>query len=151
MGFSNGSFARLFTVNNMGNYSSVGLAISAKNKTTGEYEPDFRDGYVRFVGKAHNMLGRLNLPTREADQDGNKGASVKLIQCMVTNTWMKEENGIRTATYNKNPVYTVFDFEIDEDNPSSNRQDQKSAKPTQNSKPASAGGINEVDDDELPF
>ena len=150
MGFGSGTFARAFSANNMGNYSLVSLSIGKKNKETDKYDIDFRDGYVRFVGKAHNQLGKLNLPPREQADEKSKGVSIKLVNCMVENTYMKD--GV--ATFRKNPQYTVFDFEINDESSGgsgySNRQSQKSTPAAQKAKPAQ-GGMNEVDDDELPF
>ena len=152
MGFRVGAFATVFSANNFGKYSDANISISKKNQSADDYDTEFSNGYVRFIGAAHNKLGSLNLPTREEYKAGKKNnARIKILECDVQNMYMKEENGKRKAVFNQNPQYKVYDFEIDNgNNANGNRQNQNSAPAAQKAKPA-RGGVNEVDDDELPF
>lgn len=152
MGFRVGAFATVFSANNLGKYSDANISISKKNQSTDDYDTEFSNGYVRFIGAAHNKLGSLNLPTREEYKAGKKNnARIKIIECDVQNMYMKEEDGKLKAFFNKNPQYKVYDFEVDNgNNANSNRQNQKPTSAPQKAKPTQSG-VNEVDDDELPF
>jgi len=99
MGFRQGAIARLWSYENKGNYSTCRISISRKNKTTGAYETDFTDGFVRLVGKAHLDVQNLVV-------DEHKGVSIKITSCEVTNFYT-DPNG--KASYA--PHYTIFGFE----------------------------------------
>lgn len=152
MGFRVGAYATVFSANNLGRLSDANISISKKNQSTGNYEKEFSGGFVKFIGAAHNKLGGLSLPTREEYESGKRNnARIKILDCDVQNMYMKEENGERKATFNKSPQYIVYDFELSSgDGDSGNRKNQKPAPAPQKAKPAQ-GGVNEVDDDELPF
>lgn len=127
MGFRTGAYAKVWAVENKGNYSVVELSTSKKNKTTNEYETDFSGKFVRFIGTAHNQV-----------QGVTRGTSIKLGNVEVTNSYNKET---KTAYTN----FLVFSFEIPDGNKQSN-----SPAPSQTK---NDGFMNIPDglDDELPF
>lgn len=129
MGFRTGAYAKVWAVENKGNYSVVELSTSKKNKTTNEYETDFSGKFVRFIGTAHNQV-----------QGMTKGTSIKLGNVEVTNSYNKET---KTAYTN----FLVFSFEATNGNNSSSIS---KPAPTQDK---NDGFMNIPDgiDEELPF
>lgn len=127
MGFRTDSFAKVWKVENKGNYSVVELSTSKKNKKTGKYDTDFSSKFVRFIGTAHTLATSL--------QDG---ASIKLGNVEVTNSYNKETK----VSYTN---FLVFSFEIPDGNSSSN-----TSKPAENK---SNGFMNIPDgiEEDLPF
>ena len=128
MGFrQDARFVKVWEVENKGNYHIVSLSTSKKNKDTNEYETDFSNKFVRFIGTAHTLASDLK-----------KGDTIKLGSCEVTNKYDKEKN----TTYTN---YLVYSFEKEGDNNNSN-----------NNQPApksNDGFMNIPDgiDEELPF
>lgn len=94
--FSSGAFIKVWDVVNKGNYTEVNCSSSKKNNQTGNYETDFSNKFVRFVGNAHK-------------KNPQQGEKIKITNCGVQNVY--EKNGQRE--YLKNPTYIVFDFERD--------------------------------------
>lgn len=127
MGFrQDARFVKVWEVENKGNYHIVSLSTSKKNKETNEYETDFSNKFVRFIGTAHTLAADLK-----------KGDTIKLGSCEVTNKYDKEKN----TTYTN---YLVYSFEKEGDNSNSNNQ----------SKPKSDDGFMNIPDgidEELPF
>lgn len=155
MGFRQGAFARIWSVNDEGKYSTANVSVSRKNKETGKYDVEFSDGYVRLVGSAHEAAKDLGLPTREEfDSQSDKGVSVKISSCDVTNNYDTKTKKLYTNC-------VIFGFEIPDNNggDSSDSAGAKSAgkskKSTSGSKAkakAAAAAQEEADDeDELPF
>lgn len=132
MGFRQGAFARIWSVNDEGNYSTANVSISRKNKETEKYDVEFSDGYVRLVGSAHEAAKGLGLPTREEfDPQSDKGVSVKISSCDVTNNYDTKTKKLYTNC-------VIFGFEIP-DNNSGNSSDSTGAKSaSKGKKPASA-------------
>lgn len=94
MGFrQDARFAKVWEIENKGNYHVVSLSTSKKNKTTGEYETDFSNKFVRFIGTAHNEASNLKV-----------GDAIKIGSCEVTNSYDKEKK----TTYTN---YLVYSFE----------------------------------------
>ena len=124
MGFRTDAYAKIWAVENKGNYSVVELSTSKKNKTTNEYETDFSSKFTRFIGTAHTQVQGLT-----------KGTSVKLGNIEVTNSYNKET---KTAYTN----FLVFSFEIPDGN---------NAKPASTSKSDGFMNIPDSVDEELPF
>lgn len=94
MGFrQDARFVKVWEVENKGNYHIVSLSTSKKNKDTNEYETDFSNKFVRFIGTAHTLAADLK-----------KGDTIKLGSCEVTNKYDKEKN----TTYTN---YLVYSFE----------------------------------------
>lgn len=129
MGFRQDAFAKVWKSENKGNYSVVELSTSKKNKDTNTYETDFSYKFVRFIGTAHKQLESL------AD-----GASIKIGNCEVTNSYDKEKK----ISYTN---YLVFSFEIPDGN---NTKSNTASVP---SKVVGDGFMNIPDglDEELPF
>ena len=127
MGFrQDARFVKVWEVENKGNYHIVSLSTSKKNKDTNEYETDFSNKFVRFIGTAHTLAADLK-----------KGDTIKLGSCEVTNKYDKEKN----TTYTN---YLVYSFEKEGDNNSNNNQ----------SAPKADNSFMDIPDDadsELPF
>lgn len=125
MGFrQDARFVKVWEVENKGNYHIVSLSTSKKNKDTNEYETDFSNKFVRFIGTAHTLAADLK-----------KGDTIKLGSCEVTNKYDKEKN----TTYTN---YLVYSFEKE----GSNTNNQ--------STPKTDNGFMDIPDDvdsELPF
>ena len=130
MGFREGSFGKIWSVENKGNYSVAEMSTSKKNKQTDKYETDWSNKFVRLIGTAAKQVEGKEIP--------KGGLSVKIGQCEVTNNYDKEKK----ITYTN---YAIFNFHEEEENGKSNSK--SNAKPnTKVSKPA----IDE-EDDQLPF
>ena len=100
MGFHSGAYARVWKLaENKGNYSTVQMSISSKNRETGQYETVWQDGFTRFVGAAHNKLAKMNIP------DG--GLTIYLTATDVNQNYVKEKKTMYTN-------YVVFDFIVPE-------------------------------------
>ena len=104
MGFRNDAYARIWEVEEKGNYSVGKISISRKDKDTGKYNVEFQDGFVRFVGQAHKALQGVQI-------DSAKGISVKISSCDVSSIY-KGKDG-KTSYY---PHYTVFGIELQDEN-----------------------------------
>ena len=110
MGFKNGGFAKVWAVENKGNYSVVELSTSKKNKETSEYETDFSNKFVRFIGTAHRESSKLG-----------RNDSIKLGDIEVTNKYDKEKN----TTYTN---YMVYSFEKSDSNGGNNTKKDSNKK-----------------------
>lgn len=108
MGFKNGGYASVFSVNKgHGNFYDVNLATSRKRRDTGEYETDFR-GFVRFVGSAATAIANLN--GMNSKSNGNLPiARIKLGDVDVTNSY----NADTKKSYTN---FVVFSFEYPDSN-----------------------------------
>lgn len=93
MGFRNGAFASVWSVEpGKGNFSKVRLSISRKNRD-GKYEQDFA-GFCTFVSQAHAKAARL----KEKDR-------IRLGDVDVSNSYDKDKK--------KEYVnFKVFDFDM---------------------------------------
>lgn len=128
MGFKQDArFVKVWEVENKGNYHVVSLSTSRKNQQTGEYETDFSNKFVRFIGTAHALAADLK-----------KGDSIKLGNCEVTSKYDKEKN----TTYTN---FMVYSFEKEETN-NSNSKNQSTGKAMQEFQ-----NIPDGVDEELPF
>lgn len=104
MGFrQDARFAKVWEIENRGNYHVVSLSTSKKNKITGEYETDFSSKFVRFIGTAHNEASNLKA-----------GDTIKIGSCEVTNSYDKEKK----TTYTN---YLVYSFEKEGENSGNNQ------------------------------
>lgn len=150
MGFRQGAFARIWSVNDEGKYSTANVSVSKKNKETGKYDVEFSDRYVRLVGSAHETAKKLGLPTREEfDATSNKGVSVQISSCDVTNKYDAKTEKLYTN-------YVIFGFEIP-DNDSGNSSSDKNVGDVKKST-SSKAKTNKVtkqeeveSEDDLPF
>ena len=138
MGFREGSFARVWSVEDKGNYSTARITVSKKDKNTSTYVQDFSDGYVRLVGQAHTAFQGVQV-------DDKKGVSIKISSCDVSNVYTSP-NGKVSYT----PHYTIFGLEFPDKNGNGNKTGNNAKSATDN---GSDGFMNVPDgvDDELPF
>ena len=137
MGFRNGAYASVFSVQKgNGNYYDVNIATSRKNRTSGQYETDFR-GFVRFAGTA--ATGIASLDGQHSKNNGNRPISrVKLGDVDTTNSYSARDN----RTYTHHVVFS-FDFAGDSNRtvaPQTNT-DQKTANDYANAIPDDEEGI----------
>jgi len=98
MGFRVDSFAKVWEVEDKGNYSEAKISISKKNKQTNQYETDFQSK-VRLVGQAHTCKVKAN-------------DRIKIKACDVSNKYDKEKK----ITYTN---YVIFEIETDSEQPKS--------------------------------
>ena len=93
--FQNGASARIWEVEDKGNYSVCSITTSHKDERSNKYEIDFSHKFVRFVGQAQK-----NKPLPEQ--------IIKITNCAVKNVYY--ENGEKK--YLKNPSFVIFDYEL---------------------------------------
>lgn len=129
MGFRQGAYAKVWSTEDKGNYSTGKVSISRKNKETNRYDVEFIDNFVRFVGSAHTAVKDLAI--------GDKGVTIRITSCDVTNRYDAEKK--RTYTN-----FVIFGFELPDNNYSGAKPEVAKPKP----KPEPA---NDSDDDDLPF
>ncbi|MBS6715326.1 MAG: hypothetical protein KH231_07670 [Dialister sp.] len=142
MGFRNGSYARLWQLQDEGKYCVGQISISKKNKETNQYDVVFQDGYVRFVGDAYKIA-------KDILSQGitNKGVSIKIGDCDVTNNYSKEKKRLYTN-------YVIFSMELPDGNSSNSGSSE--GRTSKEKKETSAKVSKDVeilddDDDDLPF
>lgn len=80
MGFSQNSWARIWSVERGDKSTKVRLSTSRKNKDTDEYEQDF-SGFVTLAGTAHKQAANLK-----------EGDRIQIGNCTVTSRYDKEKN-----------------------------------------------------------
>lgn len=106
MGFRTGAWAKVWEVEDKGKYLVVSMSTSKKDKETGQYETDWSNKFVRFVGEA-------------AKADIKPNDRIKIGDCDVTSHYDKEKK----ITYTN---YVVFSFEIgDDDKPKNTKASKK--------------------------
>lgn len=127
-----GGFARIWSIENKGNYSIAKISTSKKRRDGDGYETDFQDGFVRLIGSAHEKAKSLNVT--------EKGVSIQITSCEVTTPYNQEN---KTSYTN----YAIFAFEI----PDSNGGKKSNAKTSKVSKAKSAPIEDEQEDNDLPF
>lgn len=133
-----GGFARIWNVENKGNYSIAKVSTSKKRKD-GSYETDFQDGFVRLIGSAHEKAQTLNV--------GEKGVAIQITSCEVTTPY--------DAQAKKGYVnYAIFAFDIPDDNGSGDatpaKAGKKSTAKTSKAK-KNAPVADEQEESDLPF
>lgn len=133
MGFSAGSYAKIWEVENKGSYSIANVSVSRRNKETGEFKTEFQHKFVRLVGKAHDMAKELQIP--------QSGVSIKITSCDVTN---KYDGDAKREYVN----FVIFGMETNnnESTTAKKASTKSEAKSKQKEEP-----VIECDDDELPF
>lgn len=92
MGFRQGSYAKIWSIEEHEKFTKVRVSISQKNKQTGQYEPNFT-GFLSLIGKAHQEAASLK-----------EGDSIKIGECEVTNRYDKEKKREYTN-------FNVYSFE----------------------------------------
>lgn len=82
MGMRNGNYCTIWKVEDKGKYSVAQVSTSSKNKD-GDRVVDFRDGFVRLVGQAHEFVKKHGV--------GEKGLFCKVMDFEVTMTNGKDD------------------------------------------------------------
>lgn len=133
-----GGFARVWSVDNKGNYSVCKLSTSKKRKDGDGYDTDFQDGFVRFIGSAHEKINSMNVT--------EKGVSIQITACEVTTPYDTEK---KKGFVN----YAVFAFDVPEGNGSGSTSTAKksTAKTSTKTKTKKEEPAEEADEDSLPF
>lgn len=132
MGFRQGAFAKIWKVENKGNYHVAEMSVSKKNDAGG-YDVTWQNKFVRLVGTAHTQADKLDI-----------SKSVKIGACDVTNKYDKDKN----TTYTN---YVIFAFE-DENDKNNNAKNSKPVKKSETEKTDGFYPIDEtIEDDDLPF
>lgn len=137
MGFRQGAYAKIWRVEDKGNYSIAQVSISRKKKDSDEYVTEFQHNFVRLVGNAHTAIQNVAIPEKG-------GLSIQITSCDVTNRWVAEEQ--------KEYVnFVIFGFELPNGNNSGNSNGKGSK--ASSSKKTNDGFMNIPDgvDEELPF
>ena len=125
-----GGFARIWSIENKGNYSIAKVSTS-KERKDGSYETDFQDGFVRLIGSAHEKAQTLNVT--------EKGAAIQITSCEVTTPYNVEA---KKGYVN----YAIFAFDIPDGNDSGKKSTAKTSKAKKNA-PVS----DEQEESDLPF
>lgn len=138
MGFRQGAYAKVWRVEDRGNYSVAQISVSKKNKETGQYETEFQHNFVRLVGTAHDLGKNI--------EEVQGGTSIKITSCDVTNRYDKEKQ-------QEYVNFVIFGFEFPDNN---NGNSGGSKKPASSKKPAKKtpdNGFMNIPDgiEELPF
>lgn len=141
MGFRQGAFAKVWRVEDKGNYSVAQVSISRKKKDSDQYETEFQNNFVRLVGTAHDMGKDI--------QEVQGGTTIKITSCDVTNKYDKEAQKEYTN-------FVIFGFEFPDNNGGGNAAapSKKGAAAKKSKKPADDGFMNTpdgIDSEELPF
>lgn len=130
-----GGFARVWSVDDKGNYSLVKLSTSRKRRDGEGYETDFQDGFVRFIGSAHEKAKELN--------PGEKGVSIQITSCEAATNYNEKDK----KTYHN---YLVYAFNTVDGNESKSEANSKKASTKASSK-AKKKVEDDNDDEDLPF
>lgn len=134
MGFSQGSYAKVWDIKNTEWGIRARITTSYKNRQTDQYEQDF-GGWVKFLGKAKDAAAKIS-----------EGSVIRILGCSVTNKYDKEAQ--------KEYVnYNIFDFEQDTYSGSMPRSSKEAAAKSKRRPSALEEGDSGVEgsDDELPF
>lgn len=134
MGFRQGAFAKVWSVEDKGNYSTARITISKKDKSTDAYKTEFQDGFVRLVGQAHDAFKSVTI--------GEKGVTIRISSCDVTNNYSEKDK----KTYIN---FVIFGFEFPDGNDGNGGNNTTSP-----SAPAKHDSFMNIPDDaneELPF
>lgn len=133
-----GGFARIWSIEDKGNYSVAKISTSKKRKDGNGYETDFQDGFVRLIGSAHEKGKTLTVT--------EKGVAIQITSCEVTTPYNAETKKGYTN-------YAIFAFNIPEgnDNSSTTKGGKKSSAKTSKAKTKKAAEVEDETEDELPF
>ena len=131
-----GGYARIWKVENKGNYSIAKVSTSKKRKDGDGYETDFQHGFVRLVGNAHDKVSNLEIP--------DKGVAIQIISCEVTTPY----DGENKKSYTNYVIY-AFDV-VNGENTSDSKESKSTAKTSKSKKNTPA--VEELEDEsDLPF
>lgn len=91
-----GGWAKIWKVEDKGNYSVAQVSVS-KKKDDG-YETEFQNNFVRLVGKAHEIGKNIGQP--------QGGVNIQILNCDVTNRYDKDKKVEYTN-------FVIYDFSMD--------------------------------------
>lgn len=131
MGFRQGTYAKIWRVEDKGNYSIAQVSVSKKNKDSGQYETEFQQNFVRLVGTAHDLGKNI--------KEVHGGTTIKITSCDVTSRYDKEKEKEYTN-------FVIFGFEFPDGN-----SNTTSNKPANNAAGDGFMNVPEGIDEELPF
>ena len=135
MGFRQGAFARVWSVNANDNYSIANVTVSRKSKDDEtKYDVVFKDGYVRFIGEAHKKISGVSI--------GEGGMSIKILSCDVENRYDADKKKLYTN-------FMVYDFEFPDAGGNTKPSGSTGKSSAKAAKPAPAA--TEAEEEELPF
>ena len=143
-----GGYARLWSVEDKGNYSTAKISTSRKRQDADGndyYETDFQDGFVRLIGSAHKKAQELDIPVNE--NGDSRGISIQITSCEVT----MQYNAEKKKNYTN---FAIFAFDVSDGNSgtksgSTKKASTKTTKKTTKSKTKKEAPVE--DDDDLPF
>ena len=95
MAFQTGSYAKIKTVDNKGNYTNAKIVISKKVRGTDKYVCDFA-GWVTFVGDAHKCRPM-------------EGQKIKIGACEVSNGYLDRDGN---QQFLQKPKFTIYNYEL---------------------------------------
>ena len=135
-----GGFARIWSIEDKGNYSIAKVSTSKKRKD-GSYETDFQDGFVRLIGSAHEKAQTLNVT--------DKGVAIQITSCEVTTPYNAEA---KKGYVN----YAIFAFDIPDGNGGGDaayaKAGKKSTAKTSKAKTKKDAPVDDdAGEDDLPF
>ena len=136
-----GGFARIWSVEDRGNFSIAKVSTSRKRKDADGndyYETDFQDGFVRLIGSAHEKAKNLDIPTN--DKGESKGVSIQITSCEVTTPYNAEKKKVYKT-------YAINDYELPEGNQGTQTSTTNQTATQAKTKKAAV----EDDDDDMPF
>ena len=131
-----GGFARIWSIEDKGNYSLAKVSTSKKRKDGDGYETDFQDGFVRLIGSAHEKAKTLNIT--------DKGVAIQITSCEVTTPYNAETKKGYTN-------YAIFAFDIPDSNGSSGNASAAKKSARTSAKVKAAESAEEDNGDNLPF
>ena len=108
MGFKNGSYVKIWEVEDKGKYSIANISVSRKNKETDKYETEFQEKFVKLVSNAHKAVVGVEIP--------KNGLSMRIKSCDVTNKYDTEK---------KKTYYNFVIFEFEENNAPSTKANEQ--------------------------
>lgn len=130
-----GGFARIWSIDDKGNYSVAKLSTS-KKREDGSYETDFQDGFVRLIGSAHKKAQTLNV--------SDKGVSIQITSCEVTTAYNAETKKGYTN-------YAIFAFDVPDGNAGASTSERTGKKSVAKAKASKDLSVDDETDDDLPF
>lgn len=132
-----GGFARVWSVEDKGNYSICKISTSKKRKDGDGYDTDFQDGFVRFIGSAHEKIKSMNVT--------DKGVAIQITSCEVTTPYNAETKKGYTN-------YAVFAFNEPEGSGGDSGKKKSTAKTSKAKTKAKTDPVpDEESEDDLPF
>ena len=95
MAFQTGSYAKIKTIENKGNYTSAKIVISKKVRGTDKYVCDFA-GWVTFIGDAHKCRPM-------------EGQKIKIGSCEVSNGYLDASGN---QQFCQKPQFKIYSYEL---------------------------------------